>query len=297
MPRAFRRRNRSRFAPLLAMMVLSVSSMTRLSGSSPDSRSAWVTSCTRSPCSRWRAEMFTASLRARSAGDGLAPGAHVAAGLPQHPAAELGDVAALLHHLNEARWHQHTGLGVPPAHERLDAEDAPRAEVDDRLIFEEELLLSERARNIRLEAHALLQQVLHLRPESDVTALPGRLGVVHRDVRVAEQRLGSGLAGGVGDADARRDPQRLPVERERRLQFLDQRPGAALHLRDRGDSLQQHGELVSPEPSDRIGGAAGRDDPLGHVAQETIAGVVTEGDRKSTRLNSSHTVISYAVFC
>ena len=186
-------------------------------------------------------------------------------------------MAALLHHLDEARRHQYPGLGVPPAHERLDAEDAPRAEVDDRLIFEEELLLSERAPNIRLEAQALLQQVLHLRPESDVTALPGRLGVVHRDVRVAEQRLGSGLAGGVGDADARRDPQRLPVERERRLQFLDQRPGAALHLRDRGDSLQQHGELVSPEPRDRIGGAAGRDDPLGHVAQKTIAGVVTEG--------------------
>src|SRR5439155_1078126 len=95
----------------------------------------------------------------RSAGDGLAPGAHVAAGLPQHPAAELGDVAALLHHLDEARRHQYPGLGVPPAHERLDAEDAPRAEVDDRLIFEEELLLSERAPNIRLEAQALLQQV------------------------------------------------------------------------------------------------------------------------------------------
>src|SRR5438034_6527516 len=28
-----------------------------------------------------------------------------------------------------------------------------------------------------------------------------------------------------------------------------------------------------------------------------IAGLVAAGDRKSTRLNSSHTVISYAVFC
>src|SRR5438132_4343704 len=31
---------------------------------------------------------------------------------------------------------------------------------------------------------------------------------------------------------------------------------------------------------------------------EAVAEIVaTEGDRKSTRLNSSHTVISYAVFC
>src|SRR5256885_3882232 len=29
----------------------------------------------------------------------------------------------------------------------------------------------------------------------------------------------------------------------------------------------------------------------------SLVGVVTAGDRKSTRLNSSHLVISYAVFC
>src|SRR5947207_5396968 len=40
------------------------------------------------------------------------------------------------------------------------------------------------------------------------------------------------------------------------------------------------------------------DDPLGHVADAAIGGLRPgEGDRKSTRLNSSHTVISYAVFC
>src|SRR5438034_3712099 len=31
--------------------------------------------------------------------------------------------------------------------------------------------------------------------------------------------------------------------------------------------------------------------------QTAIQTIVAEGDRKSTRLNSSHTVISYAVFC
>src|SRR5438132_6907493 len=38
----------------------------------------------------------------------------------------------------------------------------------------------------------------------------------------------------------------------------------------------------------------------GEIGRERISGgrhTATESDRKSTRLNSSHTVISYAVFC
>src|SRR2546426_9391055 len=34
-----------------------------------------------------------------------------------------------------------------------------------------------------------------------------------------------------------------------------------------------------------------------HVAQDDGRHVAQDGDRKSTRLNSSHLVISYAVFC
>src|SRR5437660_5520481 len=34
-----------------------------------------------------------------------------------------------------------------------------------------------------------------------------------------------------------------------------------------------------------------------YLAQELVAGIAIEVDRKSTRLNSSHVAISYAVFC
>src|SRR5690349_23814466 len=34
-----------------------------------------------------------------------------------------------------------------------------------------------------------------------------------------------------------------------------------------------------------------------HAGQETVPAPVSRGDRKSTRLNSSHVEISYAVFC
>src|SRR5436190_8896738 len=70
-------------------------------------------------------------------------------------------------------------------------------------------------------------------------------------------------------------------------------PGALLELPavegDRAGPL-----LVQPADAARDGGlaAAGLTDQRDHLALADV-----EGDRKSTRLNSSHTVISYAVFC
>src|SRR5258708_19042936 len=37
--------------------------------------------------------------------------------------------------------------------------------------------------------------------------------------------------------------------------------------------------------------------PAGVAAQDPLQAVAQHGDRKSTRLNSSHQIISYAVFC
>src|SRR5438132_8444401 len=47
------------------------------------------------------------------------------------------------------------------------------------------------------------------------------------------------------------------------------------------------------------GGQWGENQPALGIATRGLAGVQIDvrGDRKSTRLNSSHTVISYAVFC
>src|SRR2546426_341936 len=50
-------------------------------------------------------------------------------------------------------------------------------------------------------------------------------------------------------------------------------------------SLSSHGQVEKPAP------------PVGVSADRLAAPVSPPGDRKSTRLNSSHLVISYAVFC
>ncbi len=49
----------------------------------------------------------------------------------------------------------------PPAHQGFHTEKAPRSEVNYRLILEKEFLISERATDIRLEARAFVQHVLH----------------------------------------------------------------------------------------------------------------------------------------
>src|SRR2546430_7143218 len=51
--------------------------------------------------------------------------------------------------------------------------------------------------------------------------------------------------------------------------------------------------LFRSPPSATVGGAA----PIRLITVTLPRCVMTDGDRKSTRLNSSHSQISYAVFC
>src|SRR3712207_7509983 len=55
-------------------------------------------------------------------------------------------------------------------------------------------------------------------------------------------------------------------------------------------------DRVGVEPGPRAGGCAGRD-RHGRRGGGRVGGDGGRGDRKSTRLNSSHANISYAVFC
>src|SRR3712207_6917996 len=65
--------------------------------------------------------------------------------------------------------------------------------------------------------------------------------------------------------------------------------------------LVQHDHIGGPRQT-RQGCRLRRDEDapahmLGRLGLAALAGVVAEGDRESTRLNSSHANISYAVFC
>src|SRR3712207_3507357 len=75
--------------------------------------------------------------------------------------------------------------------------------------------------------------------------------------------------------------------------------GPALTVKTRpGDNLMVHKAIGLAEPGDVIVVDAGGDLTNAIIGELMIAQMVRRGlDRKSTRLNSSHANISYAVFC
>src|SRR5438045_8151392 len=86
--------------------------------------------------------------------------------------------------------------------------------------------------------------------------------------------------------------QRLRGQRtKRRPKLVEQ----AMSDHDCGDALRNH---VARLPKQRmpLPGSKQGNEP-GIATHEDHAGFVEERDRKSTRLNSSHLGISYAVFC
>src|SRR5207245_11195794 len=96
------------------------------------------------------------------------------------------------------------------------------------------------------------------------------LGIGHDDQRFARERRHRALAG----REAVLDVERLP---RARLLVLSEAARVARGIAERG-----HADDAGPRAAE-----VGPDQPEG----------AADGDRKSTRLNSSHGSISYAVFC
>src|SRR6266513_4084129 len=138
--------------------------------------------------------------------------------------------------------------------------------------------------------------VLVMAPEA--TGAPGRgstsrffypaatagFGVVQRTVRGIQERLERRpVARMHGDPDAHGERRLFAVPRH----AVGDAPGHVPRRRVPGLGQDQR-ELVPAEPRSRVDPPAGTEQRLRDAPQ---------GDRKSTRLNSSHVSISYAVFC
>src|SRR5690242_11495840 len=76
-----------------------------------------------------------------------------------------------------------------PSYQGLDADDPSGLDLDLRLIVELELLAFERLAQIVLERKPLRRCSAHRILIEEITAAALRLGVVHRHVRILEQRI------------------------------------------------------------------------------------------------------------
>ena len=165
---------------------------------------------------------------------------------------------------------------MAPANQRLHAEEAARAKIDDRLVLDEEFLVGDGARNVGHQPRALLQQFLHRRLEGHEAILAGGLRVVHRDVRLAEQRLRAGFESRERDADARGNAHLGAAEVEGQVEVLDQRGRQEFHLADGRDALEQDREFIAAQARHRVGEARRFHQALRNRLQQPVADIVAE---------------------
>ena len=164
-----------------------------------------------------------------------------------------------------------------PTEECLEPDDAVRLELDDRLVDELELVSLEGVGELVLELEALDGGRPHGRFVDHPTRLAGRLGLVHRDVRVTQQRGGVRLRVGVGDADAGRHGDVVVAEPHRGREALQHALGDCFGLdHPAGGLLDEYGELVTAESGDRVARSRDAQDARGDLAKEAVAGLVAE---------------------
>ena len=147
----------------------------------------------------------------------------------------------------------------------------------DRLVGDPQLVAVQRPPQVALQLHAPGDQPVHVAVEADVAALALGLGRVHGGVGVAEQVTGVLPAHRHGgDADAGPRVERAPAQAEGLGQRRQDALGGAHRLHLVVDVLEQHGELVAPQPADGVPRSQAAAQALADQDQELVADAVTE---------------------
>ena len=139
----------------------------------------------------------------------------VRAGALQHPLRHRHDLPGLFGERNEIGRHHEAARRVAPAHQRLDADEVPRTQIDDGLVVRLELAAIDGGGQFVFDAHAPARRAQHLGLEDFRVALAARLRRVHGGIGIAQQPLDIADAIGDRDADAAADAQRPAVDVER----------------------------------------------------------------------------------
>ena len=115
------------------------------------------------------------------------PARSLAAGGVEHPLADFLDQAGLLGDRDELRRRDHAAARMPPAQERLAANDFLAADIDERLIMDRETAFDHGGAHVVFELAAGIGFGLHPHLEEAVDATARGLGGIHRKIRALEQ--------------------------------------------------------------------------------------------------------------
>ena len=163
---------------------------------------------------------------------------------------------------------------LPPG-QSLEADDLARRQAHDRLIANLELPARDRADQVRFQRQRLVRRSVQLRPEGRVAALPGALGVVHRGVGLAKETRAAGTGPSERDADTRPRKDLRALDDDRLVETLEQPARNDLGLRG-VDPFEKDGELVAPEPCNRVRVPHGLPQAAGDTDEELVPGGVSQ---------------------
>ena len=136
---------------------------------------------------------------------GVLPRLVLSTGFAQHPIADRHDQAAFLSQRNELHRRDHAKSRMIPTNQRFDREDAPCAQIDLRLIVQDELGSGDGVSQFLLQQEFPVDLGVQFgRIELEIVAADF-LRAVHRRVGVGHQRVGvAAVVGIVRDPDAAR---------------------------------------------------------------------------------------------
>ena len=163
-----------------------------------------------------------------------------------------------------------------PAGQRLQRTDAPGREVDDRLVVHLEQGLLDGLAQVALARQAVDAAAVHALVEDHAAPGPAALGVVHRDVRVAQQLARGHERPRQRDADARGDEELAPVDPQRSLSERCTRSAEFDASHSRADAVEQDRELVAADPRDGVAGPQHPRDPRRQRDEELVADGMAE---------------------
>ena len=254
--------------------MVSVTSRVSSEAESPEAASACLTSSVSPRRPSWAGATFTEMLV------GCPAAAHSAAcrqafSSTQRPIGAIRPLSSARR--DELLRQDDPPLGVPPAQQRLDATQASRGEVDDRLVGEEQLALLEGPAEVRLEHEPVLRAGVHAGVEELVAVLSGGLGGVQGQVRVPQQRVGAVVAADRHPDAGRHREQLAPVLQLHGLaQQLREAVGQHVERFLALAAAGQHDELVPAEAPDGVVVANRALEAFPDDLQQLVAGRVSE---------------------
>ncbi|MCY1357833.1 hypothetical protein D9M69_443410 [compost metagenome] len=201
---------------------------------------------------------------------------HVAQGAGHHPVAERHDQAALLGQRDEFVGTEQAAFAVPPAHQRLEADDAPVGQAQPGLVVQFQFVAAQCLAQLALQVgEAARAAVDALVVDMEGAALDA-LGLLHGDVRVPHQRIGAGAGARMGQAQAAAEQQALAVDQVGFRQRLGEPLAHAFGALRVGAGVEEQGELVAAQARQLVARRQLRLQARHHLEDQAVAGLVAE---------------------